>query len=154
MSDSNSEIEKSGSKRSVELRRAQLKMAKEKLADATSDAIDAMVHITKNGKSDTAKLAAAKAVLEQDAIYSKQDSEMEEAEFDQFLNDNIKHVLKEILRKDVFVRIIELLREEDRATPDKIVAVREDLDAIFGIGTASTEMNDDEIDEAEIVEDN
>lgn len=133
----------SGSGKEVEqYRRDRIAEAKRRLAEAVPDAVDSIVDMSVNAKAEPVRLQAAKAVLDQNEVYRKEEAEAKSLEMSEFIDSQIVYLLKELGRKNVFMQMLEKLG--DGASPEDIIALREQTDAVFGINVAEAEVVEDD----------
>lgn len=134
-------------KKAEDIRRTNFEMAKAKLAAAVPKAIDNIVEVVEEG-TERNKIAAAKLILEQNAAYEKKETEQTQMEFEAFLNESIIQAYKEIMRKDIFIEVMNRLGPD--TPPEEVVKFREKLDAVFGIeGYIEAEVVEDDIAESD-----
>lgn len=120
--------------------------AKKKLADAVPGAIDGMIELATDAKAEPIRLQAIKAVIETNEGYEKTQREIELSEANTETDTEIIRLLKEYMRKNVFMEMRALLSGD--VSPQKIVELREQVDALFG-----RESYAGDVSEAEIVDD-
>lgn len=109
-----------------------IQRAKDRLKEAVPDAIDEMIELAKEAKAEPVKLQAIKAILEQNDAYVKAETEAEAAEMERFIDEQIVFLLKEVMRKNVFLDMKNSLVGE--VDPRDIVRLREQTDLVFGVG--------------------
>lgn len=108
-----------------------LEQAKKKLADAAPEAAESIIELASGAKTESVKLQASRAILEQNEVYRKEEAEARASEMDEYIDGQIVFLLKELMRKEVFLKMMNELGEG--ADPDRIIALREQTDGIFGI---------------------
>lgn len=108
-----------------------LEQAKKKLADAAPEAAESIIELASGAKTESVKLQASRAILEQNEVYRKEEAEARASEMDEYIDGQIVFLLKEFMRKEVFLKMMNELGEG--ADPDRIIALREQTDGIFGI---------------------
>ena len=106
--------------------------AKRRLAEAVPGALDSIIDLSVDAKTEPIKLQAAKAVLDTAESYRKEEAEAKASEMSDFIDQQIVYLLKELGRKNVFIQMLDRLGEG--ATPEEIIELRVQTDSVFGVG--------------------
>lgn len=106
--------------------------AKRRLAEAVPGALDSIIDLSVDAKTEPIKLQASKAVLDQAEVYRREEAEAKASEMSEFIDQQIVYLLKELGRKNVFIEMLKTLGEG--ATPEQIIELREQTDSVFGVG--------------------
>lgn len=85
--------------------------AKRRLAEAVPGALDSIIDLSVDAKTEPIKLQASKAVLDQAEVYRKEEAEAKASEMSDFIDTQIVYLLKELGRKNVFIEMLGVLGE-------------------------------------------